>query len=85
MPLEYIDVVRRTNTILHVLLESRVDDYWNVDGGREVSEPWPDFTQFTILSEKLPDGHTWSGSRMTKITSNIKGRIFMARDVVKNV
>ena len=48
-PLEYIDVVRRTNPTLHVLLESRIDDDWNVDGGRELSEPWPDFTQFTTL------------------------------------
>ena len=33
IPLEYIDVVRRTNTTLDVLLGSRVDDCWNVDGG----------------------------------------------------
>ena len=35
----YIDVVRRTHATLDVLLESRVDDYWNVDGGRDPSEP----------------------------------------------
>ena len=39
----------RTNTTLDVLLESRID-YWNVDGGRELSEPWTGFTQ-VILSE----------------------------------
>ena len=32
IPLQYFDVVRRTNTTLDVLLESRVDDYLNVDG-----------------------------------------------------
>ena len=39
IPLDSIDVVRQTNTPLDVLLESRIDDSWNVDGGREVSEP----------------------------------------------
>ena len=33
IPLEDIHVVRRTNTTLDVLLGSRVDDCWNVDGG----------------------------------------------------
>ena len=28
-PLEYIDVVRRTNTTSDVLLESRIADYWD--------------------------------------------------------
>ena len=32
IPLRFFDVVRRTNTTLDVLLESRVDDYLNVDG-----------------------------------------------------
>ena len=35
IPLEYIDVVRRTNTTLDVLLERRVDNFRNVGGGRE--------------------------------------------------
>ena len=34
IPLRYIDVVRWTNTTLDVLLESRIDDNLNVDGGR---------------------------------------------------
>ena len=57
-PLKYIDVVRRTNTTLDVLLESRTDDDWNVDGDRMLSEPWTCFTQFTILNEKPPDRYT---------------------------
>ena len=35
--IEYIDVVKRTNTTLHVSLESCIDDYWKVDGDRELS------------------------------------------------
>ena len=38
-------ILRRTNMTLDVLLESRIDDYWNVDGGRELSEPWTGVTQ----------------------------------------
>ena len=33
---KFIDVVRRTSTTLDVLLESRIDDYWHVDGGRRI-------------------------------------------------
>ena len=44
--------IRRTNTILDVLQESRFDDYWNIDGDWDLAEPWTGFTQFTILSEK---------------------------------
>ena len=40
------DVARRTNTTLDVLLESRIDDYWNVDGYRNLSERCTGFTQF---------------------------------------
>ena len=58
IPLKNIDVVRRANTTLDVLLESHTDDYWNVDGDRMLSEPSTCFTQFTILSEKPPDGYT---------------------------
>ena len=41
--LKYIDVVRRTNRTFDVLLESRMDDEWNVDGDRELSGPWTGF------------------------------------------
>ena len=53
-PLEYIDVVRRTNTTLDVLLDSHLNDDWNVDGGRELSGPLTGFTQFSMLDEELP-------------------------------
>ena len=64
--LKYIDVTRTTHTNLDVKLEKRIDDYWNIDGSRELSDPWIGFTQFTLLDEKPPDGHTWSGERLTR-------------------
>ena len=70
IPLRYIDVVRTTHTTLGVLQECRIDDYGNIDANRNLSEPWTVFTQFTILSEKPPDGQMWSGRRLTLIQAS---------------
>ena len=53
-PMRYIDVVGRTRP-LDVLQQSRMDDQWNIDGNRNLSEPWTGFTQFTKTNEKHPD------------------------------
>ena len=45
--------------------ESRIDDYWNIDGSRDLSDSWTSFTQFTLLSEKHPEGCMWSEWRLT--------------------
>ena len=66
IPLKYIDVTRTTKTSLDVLLEKNVEDYWNVDGERELSDAWTGFTRFVLLSERPPDGYTWSGVRLTR-------------------
>ena len=41
-------------------------DYWNLDGSRDLSDPWTGFTQFTQLEEKPPEGYMWSGRRLTR-------------------
>ena len=46
--------------------ERRIDDYWNIDGSRNLSDPWTGFTQFTLLEEKPPNGYMWSGRRLTR-------------------
>ena len=46
--------------------ERRIDDYWNIDGSRDLSGYWTGFTQFTLLEEKPPDGKMWSGRRLTR-------------------
>ena len=61
IPLQYIDVSRTTHTNLDVKQEKRIDDYWKIDGSRDLSDPWTGFTQFTLLEEKPPDGYMWSG------------------------
>ena len=40
IPLKYIDVTRTTHTKLDVKQEKRIDDYWNIDGSRDLSDPW---------------------------------------------
>ena len=46
---------------LDVKQERRIDDYWNIDGSRDLSASWTGFTQFTLLEEKPPDGYMWAG------------------------
>ena len=43
-----------------------IEDYWNVDGERELSDAWTEFTRFISLNERPPDGHRWSGRRSTR-------------------
>ena len=60
IPLKYIDVSRTTHTNLDVKQEKRIDDYWNIDGSRDLSDPE---TGFTL---KPPDGYMWSRGRLTR-------------------
>ena len=47
IPLKYIDVTRTTDTTLAVISEKDIDDCWNVNGDREVSDTWTGFARFT--------------------------------------
>ena len=51
IPLKYIDVSRTAHTNLDVMQESRIDDYWNIDGPRDLSDSWTGFTQFILLQD----------------------------------
>ena len=65
-PRRYIEVTRATSTTLDVMLERRIDDYWNIDGAQDLSDSWIGFTRFTILDKQSPDGYTWSDGPETK-------------------
>ena len=84
IPPKYIDVSRTTHTNLDVKQEKRIDDYWNIDGSRDLSDPWTGFTQFTLLEEKPPDGYMWSGGEINKKTAYIQARSSMARALEVN-
>ena len=77
-PLKYIDVSRTTHTNLDVKQEKRIDDYWNIDGSRDMSDPWTSVTQFTLLEES-----SWRifvvRVEIDEKTVYIQARSFMAR------
>ena len=79
IPLKYIDVSRTTHTNLDVKQEKRIDDYWNLDGSRNLSDPWTGFTQFTILEEKAPDGCMWVRGEIDEKAAYNQARSSMAR------
>ena len=78
-PLKYIDVTRTTHTNLDVKQEKRIDDYWNIDGSRDLSDPWTGFTQLLYSTKKAPDGYMWSGEEINEETAYIQASSFMAR------
>ena len=79
IPLKNINATRTTHTNLDVKQEKRIDDYWNIHGSSDLSDPWTNFTQFTLLEEKPSEGFMWSGGRINEETAYIQARTSMAR------
>ena len=52
IPMKYIDVTRTTFSSLDVLLEKNIDDYWNVDEDRELSDAWTGFTEVDTRAKR---------------------------------
>ena len=84
IPLKYIDVTRSTHTQLDVMQEKRIDDYWNVDHNRSLSDIWTFFTKLTLLKEELPQGYMWSAWRLTKVQTTARPD-HMWREVWTNI
>ena len=85
IPLKYTDVSRTTHTNLDVKQEKRIDDYWNIDGSRDLSDPWTGFTRFTLLEEKPSDGYIYVvRGEIDEKTAYIQARSFMARNLENN-
>ena len=62
IPLKYIDVTRSTHTDLDVMQDKHIDDYWNVDGNKNLLDPWTGCTNFTLLKKKHPKDVCGPGS-----------------------
>ena len=75
IPLKYFDVSRTTHTNLDVKQEKRIHDHWNVDGSRDLSDPWTGFT---------PNGKMWSWGEIDEKTAYIQARSSMARTLEIN-
>ena len=52
--------------------EKRVNDYWNGDSNRSLSDSWKGFTNSLHWKEKPPKGCMWSGERLTKIQTTAR-------------
>ena len=52
IPLKYIDVTRTTHTSPDVLVEKQIEDYWNVDGQRELSDAWTRLHKIHFIERK---------------------------------
>ena len=83
IPMKYIDASRTTRTNLDVKQEKRIEDFWNIDGSRDLSDSRTGFTQFTLSEEKPPDRFLWSGRETDKTAGNIQAISFMARALDK--
>ena len=61
------------------LLDGRIDDDRNVNGGWDLSKPWTRFTQFTILTQNPPLTYTNSSNYQTwsfvawKLVQHVEG------------
>ena len=84
IPLKYIDVSRTTHTNLDVKQEKRIDDFWNVDASRDLSDPWTGFNQFTLLEEKTSRRKNVVRVEINKKTADIQDRSSMARTLEIN-
>ena len=69
---KYIDVSRTTHTGHDIMQEKKIDDYWNVDSCKHLSDSWRGFTKVTLLKERPPKGDMWSGGRLTKIQTTTR-------------
>ena len=84
IPLKYIDVSRITRTTLDVKQERRIDDYWSIDGSRDLSDSWPGFTQFTLLEEKTSRRTNVVRVEIDEKTVDIQAKLFMAKTLGEN-
>ena len=53
---KFIWDTRSTHTDLDVMQEIRIDDFWNVDSSRHLSNSWRGFTNITSSKRKPPKG-----------------------------
>ena len=63
IPLKYIDVTRTTHTNLDVKQEKRIDDHWNIDGSRDLSDP---LTTKKLLTDICGPGRDGQGDGVPK-------------------
>ena len=84
IPLKYIDVSRTTHTNLDVKQEKRIDDYWNSDGSRDLSDPWTGFHTIYSIGRKSSRQVYVVRVEIDEKTAYIQARSSMARALENN-
>ena len=82
--IQAIDVSRTTHTNLDVKQEKRIDDYWNIDGSRDLSDYWTGFTQIYFIGRKTSKRIYVVRCEINEKTADIQARSFMARTLGQN-
>ena len=86
IPLKYIDVTRAASASLDVMLEKNVDDYWNVDGDRELSDTWDKVSPNSLFPERKTTGWICMDREETdKKTNDLQAIHFLAIDLERYV
>ena len=83
IPLKYIDVSRTTHTNLDVKQEKHIDDYWNIDDSRDLSDPWKFHTIYNFWKRNLQTDFC-GPVRDWQDGSYIQARSFLARALEQN-
>ena len=84
IPLTYIDVSRTTHQNLDVKQEKRIDDYWNIAGSRDLSDPWTRFHSIYFIGRKNSRRIYVVREETDKTASDIQARSLMARNLENN-
>ena len=82
------EIFRRDQGYRYILgcnVAENIDNHWNVDGERELSDTWTGFTRFTVLDEKPPGWIHMVGGETDKKTNDLQTRRFVARDLERYV
>ena len=56
----------QTQKRLDAFQEASINDSWNMNGDKSLSEPWIGVTRVALLNTNQPEGFMWVQGRLTK-------------------
>ena len=83
--LKYIDETMSTRTSLDAMLEKGIDDNWNVDRDRDLSDTWTVFYYIHDIGRKATGWIYMVRGATDKEANDIKTRLPVARDMERDV
>ena len=79
-----MDVTRSTHTNLDVLQEKRIDDDWNVDSNKRLSDSWKGFTKVHFIERDTSKGICVVWGETDTDSNDFQTRSCMARSLDEN-